>query len=92
MIPLLIKEKVQNYYYFNQWKENIKLMHEQYYENVKLVAEEKLIRIYNAYYSMKYNFTKIMKIFNFITHNSTEICFPQKYQYSSGLDHPTAFK
>jgi hypothetical protein len=36
MIPLLVKEKVKFYYYFDKWKENIKIMHDQYNKRVKI--------------------------------------------------------
>lgn len=96
MIPLLIKEKVQNYY-FNKWKESIKIMHEQYYDYVRLTVFDNSFLIY-------YRFLLIhsknwfgdfgdRKIESFIKYGkNNNINYPSKYQYSSGLNHPTAFK
>jgi hypothetical protein len=39
MIPLLVKEKVKFYYYFNKWKENIKIMHDEYNKRVEISSE-----------------------------------------------------
>jgi hypothetical protein len=35
-LPLLIKEKVEYYYYFDKWKDSIKIMHNQYKEKLQI--------------------------------------------------------
>ena len=39
MLPLLVKEKVNFYYYFDKWKENIKIMHDEYNTRVEIRDE-----------------------------------------------------
>jgi hypothetical protein len=39
-LPLLIREKVEFYYYFDKWKDLIKIMHHQYYEKLQIFDGE----------------------------------------------------
>jgi hypothetical protein len=36
LLPLLVKEKVEYYYYFDKWKDSIKIMNQEYRKRVSI--------------------------------------------------------
>jgi hypothetical protein len=45
-LPLLIKEKVEYYYYFDKWKYSIKILHNQYKEKLEMFDDEYGVNIF----------------------------------------------
>lgn len=116
MIPLLVKEKVQFYYYLDKWKDNMETIHKEYKKHV-VVKDVVLGNSCNYKYlewiiDTRKNSRFIADveapwildgarrfyIYDFRVSNAIRncqkfvVCTPVKYHYSSGLNHPTAFK
>jgi hypothetical protein len=114
MIPLLVKEKVQFYYYLDKWKDNMEKINNEYTKRV-LVYEEQ----HNNYTRLEWvidikknrqflvdveapwtlDGTRRFYIDDFrLSNEIRQYCHnyvtrtPLKYHYSSGLNHPEAFK
>ncbi|MEX0597649.1 MAG: hypothetical protein WD512_14245 [Candidatus Paceibacterota bacterium] len=104
-LPLLIKEKVEFYYYRQLWLEKIKIMHEQYRKCVKMKGDSltwtdygkneiegiRFICAIGGFYYKKYY------IYNFtreprLSEFPWSTWIPRKYWYSSGLNNPTGYK
>lgn len=113
-IPLLVREKVYFYYDLAKWKEQIKIMHQQYHKKLQIYDDGMLDTIEwrhddHAYYTGYANticsiagkshrwglYKHSIKEFydrRELYVNDQIACLPLKYHYSSGLDHPQAFK
>lgn len=119
-IPLLIKEKVQFYYYLQQWKDKLKIIHHQYNKTIiidditestitylrwRLVYKLGINRLQNrliTIIAMQDEMPKRDKIYRFLDYFSRSHLLPDsyvyyqqvspKYHYSSGLNHPQAYK
>ena len=97
MMPQLIQDTID---FYRKWIA-VKEMNRDYFENVRLVTNEygKYLDLF-GYYDVIWRRTNIHiirgHIFVSIRSFTKGICFPinhpQKYQYSSGMNHPTAYK
>jgi hypothetical protein len=103
--PLLIKEKVEYYYYFDKWKDTIKIMNQEYIKRVGIndFGHYKMLMWYTMI-----SWTSIWdledtlflqlhpkeEVYRFTTpirtHKRWKI--PQNYHYSSGLNNPKGYK
>jgi hypothetical protein len=96
LLPLLIKEKVEYYYYFDKWKDLIKIMHNQYKCRVRLRFNNQCV----IWSGGKKHYT-ILSVLDSIGIYKSRItnfdhegkgALPSKYYYSSGLNHPQGYK
>jgi hypothetical protein len=103
-LPLLIKEKVEFYYYRQKWLEKIKIMHQQYRKHVEIREFDKYEYIYFVTWTSSdkisicivdgtYAYWKC-DITNFTRapYRWGLLELPRKYQYSSGLNNPSGYK
>jgi hypothetical protein len=103
-LPLLIKEKVEFYYYRQKWLERIKIMNEQYIKYVKIFDFND--DTWLSWYTYTYRFILFVKkndydydydydyrkIYNFKFDKWSSPYPPLNYRYSSGLNDPSGYK
>jgi hypothetical protein len=105
LLPLLVKEKVEYYYYFDKWKDSIKIMNQEYRKQV-LVFENPFyssvswkikntrhcfVNICNLVVNDRVNYKP--NVSRFIDAGTPSVAkFSKYYYYSSGLNDPTGYK
>jgi hypothetical protein len=106
-LPLLIKEKVEFYYYRQKWLERIKIMNKDYGKHVKIHdvvyltwltwfsdVDKTLISLLDIYYNGLDKYKMIISKFTVLSKpvNVWRPLVPRNYRYSSGLNDPSGYK